>query len=117
MAITVNALKSKLGFIDNAISADVSGCEEIHAAVSGKKIKIRSITVNSDAAITITIGEGETTGAVTSALLGPVAFAANQTIQWSFNPLLELTAAKSLTIDASGAGNVCVIVQGVINND
>lgn len=114
MSITVTSPEVKLGFIDNAISADVSGCEEIHAGVAGKKIKIRHITINSDAAITITIGEGDSTSAVAVELIGPVAFAANQTEQWNFNPPLELTEAEALTVDASGAGNICIIAQGVI---
>lgn len=114
MAISVTSPQAKVGFIKNATSADASGCEEIHAAVAGKKIKIRHLTINSGAAITVTIGAGETGGAVTTALIGPVTFATNTSMQWDFNPLLELTAATSLTVDASGAGNICVFVQGVV---
>ena len=114
MAISVTSPSCKVGFIKNATSADASGCEEIHAAVTGKKIKIRHLTINSDAAITVTIGEGETAGAVTTALIGPISFAANETHQWDFNPLMELTAATSLTVDASGAGNICVFAQGIV---
>ena len=114
MAIAVTTPSAKVGFIDNATSANASGCEEIHAAVAGKKIKIRHLTINSTDAISITIGAGETGGAVTTALLGPIAFAALESMQWNFNPLLELPAATSLTVDASGAGAFCVFVQGVI---
>lgn len=116
MAITVTSPGAKVGFIVNGVSADVSGCEELIAApAAGLCIKIRHLTINNGAnAISITLGEGETGGAVTAALLGPIAFAANSSLQWDFNPLLELTAATSLVVDASGAGPLCVFCQGLI---
>lgn len=116
MAITVTSPQAKVGFIKNAVSADASGCEEIIAApAAGLCIKVRHLTINNGAnAISITIGEGETGGAVTAALIGPVAMAANSSLQWDFNPPMELTAATALTVDASGAGAVCIFAQGVI---
>lgn len=114
MAISVQSPSCKVGFIKNATSADASGCEEIIAAVTGKRIKLRHVTINSTGAITITLGAGETGGAVTAALLGPVAFAANSTLQWDFNPNMVLPVATALTVDSSGAGNILVFVQGVI---
>jgi hypothetical protein len=116
MAITVTSPASRVGFIKNATSADASGCEEIIAATSGKRIKIRHLTLNNGAnALSHTIGEGETGGAVTTALLGPIAMAANSSLQWDFNPPMELTVATALVIDASGAGAVCVFAQGDIS--
>lgn len=113
MAITVTTPSpAKFGFILNGVTANASACEELKAAVAGKSIIIDHLTINSGAAITITIGEGETAGAVTTALIGPVSFAANQSIQWDFYGGLKLTAAKSLTVDASGAGAICVFAQG-----
>ncbi len=114
MAIAVTTPTVKVGFIDNATSADASGCEEIHAAVSGKKIKVKHLTINSTSAIAITIGAGETGGAVTAALLGPIDFGALGTLQWDFWPYMELPTATSLTVDADGAGAINVFVQGVI---
>ena len=114
MAIEVTTPGNKVGFIVNGVSADASACEELKAAVSGKKIKIRHVTINSGANITITLGAGETTGAVTEALIGPVSFAANTSMQWTFNPLMELPVNTALVVDASGAGAVCVFAQGVI---
>jgi hypothetical protein len=104
------------GFIVNGVSADVSGCEELKAAPgTGKSILLHHLTINSGAAITITIGEGETTpGSVDTALIGPISFAANQSLQWNFYPPMKLTANKSLVIDSSGAGAVCVFAQGEI---
>ena len=115
MAINVTRPVPKVGFIANATSADASGCEEIMAAVAGKSIKIRHMTVNVTDALTVTIGEGESgPGSVTTALIGPIAMAANSSLQWNFNPLMELTAATSLTVDTSGAGAICIFCQGVI---
>ena len=114
MAIAITTPNVKSGFIDNATSADASGCEIIHAAVAGKKIKIRHITINSTAAITITIGAGKTSAAVTAAIIGPIDFVAKSIIKWEFYPPLELPTATLLSVDASGAGQICVFVQGVI---
>ena len=114
MAITVTTPGCKQGFIVNGISADVSACEELQAAVAGKKIKVRHLTINSGAAITITLGAGETAGAVTDALIGPVSFAQNTSMQWTFNPPMELPVNTALVVDASGAGTVCIFAQGVI---
>jgi len=103
-------------FIVNATSADASGCEELKAApATGKSIYVKYLTINSGAAITITIGEGETTpGSVDTALIGPVSFAANTSMQWDFYPAMKLTSATSLTVDASGAGDVCIFVTGYV---
>jgi len=103
------------GFILNGISADASGCEELKAApAAGMSIILDHLTINSTSAILITIGEGETTpGAVDTALIGPIAFAAVSSLQWDFGPGgMKLTAAKSLVIDTSGPGALCVFVVG-----
>lgn len=104
------------GFIVNGVSADASGCEELKASPgTGKYLLITHITINNGAdALSHTIGAGETTGAVTSAMIGPVAMAANTSLQWNFNPPMRLPAATALVIDSSGAGAVCVFVQGRI---
>ncbi len=104
------------GFILNGVSADASGCEELKAApATGKSIHIKHLTINNGAnAISHTIGEGETGGAVTTALIGPIAMAANTSIQWDFNPPMKLTAATALVVDSSGAGAVCVFAEGYV---
>ncbi len=120
MAITVTTPScgpgSYGGFIVNATSADASGCEELKAApAAGLSILIHHLTINNGAsALSHTIGEGETGGAVTTALIGPIAMAANTSIQWDFYPPMKLTAATSLVIDSSGAGAVCIFVEGEI---
>lgn len=117
MAITVTTpTPGKVGWIINATSADASGCEELKAApAAGTSIFVDHMTINVGAdAISITIGEGETGGAVTTALLGPISMAANTSLQWDFRGGMKLTAATSLTVDASGAGAVCIFAQGRI---
>lgn len=114
MAITVTSPQSqKAGWIKNAISADASGCEEIIAApTDGTSHYIRSCVITSAATITVTIGAGETTGAVTAALIGPVNTIAGSSVAFVFNPPLMVGADTALTVDASGAGAICVVVQG-----
>jgi len=117
MAIAVTTpAPGKFGFIINATSADASGTEELKAApAAGLSIYVDNLTINNGAsAISITIGEGETGGAVTTALIGPVAMAANTSLQFDFRYGMKLTAATSLTVDASGAGAVCIFAQGRI---
>jgi hypothetical protein len=56
IAITTPTV-GKFGFILNATSADASGCEVLKAGAAGQSIVVDHITINSGAAITITIGE------------------------------------------------------------
>jgi hypothetical protein len=102
------------GFIVNGVSADASGCEELKAGTAGKSILIDHITINNGAtAQSITVGEGETTpGSVDMALIGPIAMAANTSLQWDFYPPMRLTEAKSLVVDSSSTGPVCVFARG-----
>ena len=120
MAITITQPQpEKFGWFLNAVTADASGCEELKAAPStGRSIIIDHLTINSNAEITITIGAGETGGSVTTALIGPVSFAVNQSIQWFFPRGMippggiMLPIATSLTVDASGAGDICIFAWG-----
>lgn len=104
-------------FIINGVSADASGCEELLAApATGKSIYIESLTINNGAnALSHTIGAGETTGSVTAALIGPIAMAANSSLQWKFKRPMKLTEATALVVDSSGAGAVCIFAEGYID--
>lgn len=118
MAITITTpAPNRFGWIINATSADASGCEELKAApAAGLSIVVDHLTINNGAsAISITIGQGETGGAVTTALIGPIAMAANTSLQWNFPYGMVLTAATSLTVDASGAGDICIFAYGRIH--
>lgn len=118
MAIAANETQvQKKGFVINATSADLSGTEELKAAPgAGKFIHVTSIDVVTAATITVTIGAGETGGAVTTAILGPsIAFTA-ALVPWrtQFIPAIKLAANTALTVDASGAGAVHIVVQGFV---
>ena len=115
MAIVItNPAVGKWGFFANGVSADASGVEELVAAVAGKSIYVDHLTISSDSAISISIGEGEAVpGTIDTVLLGPIPFAVNQSMQWTFlNGGMKLTAATSLVVEASGAGNINVFVSG-----
>jgi hypothetical protein len=102
------------GFANNAVSADASGCEELVAAVADKSHYITQLEISCVAAITVTIGAGETGGAVTAVLFGPFNFAATSgsPISLQFNPPIKVAEATAIVVDASGAGVVQVFVQG-----
>jgi hypothetical protein len=114
MAISVTTPSpGTYGWILNATSADASGCEELKAAPeAGISILVYHITINSTGAITVTIGAGKNGAAVTTALIGPVSFGTNTTMQWDFPNGIVLTAATSLTVDTSGAGAICIFAYG-----
>ena len=109
MAIDVTSPATTVGFIKNATSANASGGEIILAGTAGKKIKIRHVTMNNltAGALTFTL-EGA------AALIGPIEIGANSSLQWDFNPYMELETAQDLTITAD-SGNIAVFCQGVIN--
>lgn len=102
------------GFVANAYSADFSGCEEIRAAVAGQSIYIERIVINTLAAEIITIGAGETGGAVTAVVIGPIYTGATSTHILTFSRPIKITAATALVVDAAGAGETTVIVQGFV---
>ena len=97
----------------NATSDDASGCEEIKAAPgAGYQLCVTRLTIGVGAAITVTVGSGVAAGAVEGDQIGPIGGAAG-TYQLDFcqHPV-ALTENKSLTVDASGAGTVCVYAEG-----
>jgi hypothetical protein len=117
MAIVVTTPQAgRAGFIANGTSADASGCEELQAAPpAGFAILVDHVTFNcGSSALSITLGAGKNGAAVTTALIGPIAMAANTSLQWDFTFGMALAAATALTIDASGAGAICVFARGRI---
>jgi len=91
-------------------STDVSGCEELLAAESGKTHYLTKIKVFCASAITVSIGGGETTSALTATFIGPLPFAATSS-QYSLEfeeEAMVIGSATALCIDASGGGNVFV---------
>jgi hypothetical protein len=115
MAIAVTTpTPGKFGWIINATSADATGCEELKAApAAGLSLVVDHLTINNGAnAISITVGSGLNVNTCETALIGPIAMAANTSIQFAFPYGMVLTAAKSFTVDASGAGAICIFAQG-----
>lgn len=116
MSITVTNPTTKVGFIANGVSSDARGCETLKAGVSGKRIKVRQLILSNNSAGTVafTIGEGVSGGAPETALLGPISLLTGQNLPMTFNPEMELTAGKDLTVDVDAAGAICVMAQGNI---
>lgn len=118
MAITITTPScGKFGFFVNGVSADASGVEELKAApAAGLSIYLDHLTISSDSAISISIGENETVpGTIDTVHLGPIPFAINQQMQWTFlNGGMKLTSATSLVCESSGAGNICIFCSGRI---
>ena len=124
MAITTNAISvtgpfgSHLGTLPtpwqiNATSADATGCEEIVAAPgAGYQLCITRLTIGLGAAITVTVGSGVAAGAVEGDPIGPIGGAAGTYMLDFRDAPVALTANKSLTVDASGAGDICVYAEG-----
>ncbi len=112
MAITLVADgRYPIGAFANGNSADWSGTEEVIAAPTSGSIIVYGVTISSGAAITITIGAGETGGAVTAVLIGPVYLAANATVVMNFTRPILLPATTAVVADGSGAGAATVFVE------
>jgi len=101
------------GFVAN-ISGDLSACETIKAAGgAGTNILLESLTIYTVDGETVTIGEGETTSAVTTEIAGPFDTGGTSFHMTFIRPVM-LTANTALTVDSSGAGGNTVLAQGRI---
>ena len=116
MAITATSLlPGRHGFLVNATSADLSGCEVLVAGVPGSSIFLDRILLNVSSDLVLTLGAGETDSGVTTPIVGPLSMAQNACLQMEFPPMgLKLADGVSLVIDASGAGSCCIFAQGRI---
>jgi hypothetical protein len=121
MAITANTFSlvtlptDGVLFYKSLQSEDVTGTEEIAAAVTGATHYITKLSVYADAAMDVSIGSGKTGAAVTTVHFGPVPLDANHgIIFWEAPPGMGLkcTAATAIDIDATGAGTVWIEVHG-----
>ena len=101
-------------------TADASACEELKAAVTGKSHYIMKLAINTISTITVSIGAGETTSALTTTYIGPVGFTAagpNYMLDFTDPPSLPLKGMKlpvstALCMDSSGAGAIHVYIEG-----
>jgi len=112
MAITLRSNNINFGFSINGNSADLSGCEELVAAVSGRSIYVERLVISFGAAITISVGAGKTGDALTTLLVGPLYGSAHETVELVFTRPVKLAVSTALCVDASGAGNVTILSQG-----
>ena len=103
-------------------SADLSGAEELLTMPSGAtSIYLEKIVIATTAAITVTVGDGETSSAPTTDVIGPITM--NRDVGTPANELAavaifshefirEILFSISIILDASGAGVVWGIAEG-----
>ena len=86
------------------------------AAVTGKSIYLEHLAITQGTTLgTITIGAGETAGAVTTVVAGPFNLVGRQHIDVRFSKPIKLAAATALTVDASASSaSVNVIAEGFV---
>ncbi len=104
-----------LFFYRSLQSEDVSGAEELVAAVAGATHYITDLLIRTDAAMDVSIGSGETTGSVTTVHIGPVPLdAASGIFIWKAPPGfgLKCTASSAFDIDSSAAGTIWIEARG-----
>jgi hypothetical protein len=121
MAITANTFNT-VGlpsdgpcFYKSLQSADLTGAEEIIAGAAGKSHYITYLQIRTATAMGITIGSGETTGAVTTTYIGLVPLdAASGIFVWKAPPGMGLrcTSGLALVIDSDTAGAVWIEARG-----
>jgi len=102
----------------NAVSADARSHETIRAAPGADTaLYLEYLVLSCDANITITLGDGEdttSTGNIETIQLGPIPFGTAGgvvTLDLRGKPL-KLTDNEAFTVDASGAGNLCLYAEG-----
>lgn len=119
MAINVNTLTvGHYGWMISADSADISAVEVLLAAQgAGTRIRVDFLRINSTANISITLGQGESIpGALDTDLIGPILFAAGQTLDWDLRGRGGMLLSDNilLAILGSGAGQVSIFAHGRI---
>ena len=95
--------------------ADLTGCEDIIAAVSGSYHYLTRLVIRTATAMTVTIGSGETTSAVTTAHIGPIPFDAASGLHVQTFPDgmgMKGTISLALTADASASGAIWIEAYG-----
>lgn len=126
MAITTNSFTIQplpsegIEFYASLYSADLTGCEILKALVAGKSIFLTKIMVRTATAMAITIGSGESTGAVATTHIGPVAMdAASGFLPWNAPDGMGMrcTSGTDLTIDSDTSGATWIYVEGKVCSD
>lgn len=113
MAITVTESATyPVGWVVLGASADASGCETLKAAVSGASHYIRGFAVSSSANISVAVGEDASGAAVVTPFATVYLTGDDGLFSHRFASPIRLTPNTPLVVDASGAGNIAVIVEG-----
>mgnify|MGYP003153675943 CR=1 FL=1 len=114
-ASTKDADVDGAGFVNFRYGTDISSAEEVIAAVAGKSIYIERLYIHCVDAIDVTVGEGESAGAVTTTF-ATFEFVATSgsPIDLTFTRPVKLTAATSFVADATGGGKVTIIASGYV---
>jgi hypothetical protein len=121
MAITANAIVVVKTPLEgdwvwaSLYSADLSGGEDLVAAVTGKCIYVQQVLVAGASVtdLTVTLGAAQDTG-VTTIYLGPIPLSDQGSyIPIDFGPdhCMKVASATAFSVDASGAGVVSVLVK------
>ena len=120
MAITANAIvvvKTPLEgdeVVASLYSADLSGAEDLVAAVTGKCIYVRKVQIfaQSVADITFDLGSAQGTG-VTTIYIGPLPlsdYGSGAEIDFGPDHSMKIASATSFAIDTSGACPATILV-------
>ncbi len=122
MGITTNAIvivNKPVGspWAASLYSADLTGAEDLVAAVAGKNLYVTKMTIVAAAACTITIGAGQTTG-VTLIYLGPLPFPATGGNVLEFDwgkddKAMKIATGVALSVDQATATPCTIYVEGV----
>lgn len=121
MTITANTYSltalplASVPFYKSLQSEDVSSGEEIATAVSGATHYLTRLLIRADAAMDVSVGSGETAGAVTTVHMGPIPLAAaSGSFLWEAPPGMGLkcTVSTAIVIDSSAGGTVWVEAHG-----
>jgi hypothetical protein len=125
MAISVKTLEvhdipsAGNDFFKSASSVDASNTEEILAAVARSTHYVSKIHIKCCPAaasiVTVSIGSGETTGALTTAHLDLIPFSGDAGAEFYLDlgkKGIKFVEGQAICIDASGAGLVHVYLEG-----
>ena len=112
----------KTPFCKHFDSSDLSDCEQIMTKPSGASgIYLKRLVIASTRSLSVTVGDGETSNAVTTAVIGPITL--NRLIGTPADTVIpativdytfenELLFSTDISIDASGAGIVWGLIEG-----
>lgn len=105
------------GFTVVGNSTDLTGCEELVAAPGdGLSIYVTSVNATTSSGLqrAVTIGAGASAGAVETVIIGPLYLLSGSPGRVVFPRPVQLPANKALTVDASAAASITVVVEGFI---